>query len=66
MPFMLQQEIHPALVHFPIALLPASLAADTVGRLTGDRRALAAGRWGLALTGASGVVTGAAGFLAQQ
>lgn len=30
-------EIHPSVVHFPLALFPASVLADLAGRLTGNR-----------------------------
>jgi uncharacterized membrane protein len=59
-------EIHPSIVHFPLALLPASLALDTIGQLTGSRgvmnvaRALAIG------ASAAGAVAGVAGLVAQQ
>lgn len=60
------QELHPSLVHFPIALLPVALGADALGRLTGNETLLEVGKKGIALAAASGVVAGAAGFIAQQ
>lgn len=36
-------ELHPSLVHFPIALLPTSIGSDLVGTLTRSRRLLELG-----------------------
>lgn len=38
------QEVHPATVHAPITLLPLSLTADVLGRLTGNDGLLELGR----------------------
>lgn len=38
------QEIHPALVHFPITLLPVALGADLLGRATGSEPLTETGR----------------------
>jgi uncharacterized membrane protein len=57
-------EIHPSLVHFPIALLIAALCTDVYARA---RRSLSAGQvaTGLYVAGVvAGLVTGLAGFLA--
>ena len=52
--------IHPALVHFPIALFTVSLAADAIGRLRASATASMLGFWCLALAvvGALGAVAG--------
>jgi uncharacterized membrane protein len=60
------QELHPALVHYPITLYPVSLAADAVGRLTGSRTLLGVGRWGMVLSAGATAVAGLAGFMAQE
>ncbi len=60
------QEVHPSLVHVPIALLPLTLAADTAGSLSGDRRLSWLGRWGLVATAASAALAGVAGLIAQE
>jgi uncharacterized membrane protein len=60
------QEIHPALVHYPIALLPTTLAVDALGRATGDPTLLEMGRRGIALTAGSAAVSALAGLLAQE
>lgn len=58
-------EVHPALVHFPIALLPVSVGADLLGRLTGSEELLDLGRRTMPLAAASGLVAGVAGLMAQ-
>jgi uncharacterized membrane protein len=60
------QELHPALVHFPIAILPASLAIDAVGRVTDDDSLMSAGRLGIVASAAGALVAGVAGLIAQE
>lgn len=60
------QELHPALVHFPIALLPVAVGADLLGRATGSRTLLEAGRVGIQLAAGSAVVSAVAGLAAQE
>lgn len=60
------QELHPAIVHFPIALLPTALGADILGRLTGNQTLLDAGRRTMPLVAVSAVVAGIAGLIAQE
>jgi uncharacterized membrane protein len=53
--------LHPVVVHFPIALLPAALGLDLLGWLFGSRDLHAAGRWALwlgTLSAVAAVVTG--------
>jgi uncharacterized membrane protein len=38
------QELHPSIVHFPIALLPTALAADALGPLSGSETLMEMGR----------------------
>jgi uncharacterized membrane protein len=59
------QEVHPALVHFPLTLLPLSIGADLLGRVTGSETLLDLGRRTMPLAVASGLVAGAAGLMAQ-
>lgn len=59
-------ELHPALVHFPLALIPLSIGADLLGRLTGSDSLLDLGRRTMPLAAASGLVAGAAGLMAQN
>jgi uncharacterized membrane protein len=58
-------ELHPALVHFPLAWLPLSIGADLLGSATGSERLLDLGRATMPLAAASGVVAGVAGLMAQ-
>lgn len=60
------QEMHPATVHFPIALLPLSLGADALGRLTGDYALQEMGRRTMPLAAASAVTAAAFGLIAQE
>lgn len=60
------QELHPSLVHFPLALLPVTLAADVAARLTGNERLSWLGRWGMVASAASAAISGIAGLIAQE
>lgn len=60
------QELHPATVHVPIALLPLSLAADALGRVTGDYALLEMGRRTMPLAAAGAVTAAAFGLVAQE
>jgi uncharacterized membrane protein len=58
-------ELHPALVHAPLALFPIAIGADLVGRATGNDALMALGKKTLPLAVASGLVAGVAGLMAQ-
>lgn len=58
-------ELHPSLVHFPLALLPLSIGADLLGRVTGSDELQNLGRRTMPLVAASGLVAGVAGLMAQ-
>lgn len=58
-------ELHPSLVHFPLALLPLSIGADLLGRVTGNESLMDLGRRTMPLAAASGLVAGVAGLMAQ-
>ncbi|HWC55794.1 MAG TPA: DUF2231 domain-containing protein, partial [Sphingomicrobium sp.] len=58
-------ELHPSLVHFPLALLPLSIGADLLGRVTGSESLLDLGRRTMPLAAAGGLVAGVAGLMAQ-
>lgn len=60
------QELHPALVHFPITLLPVAVGADALGKLTGSPSLLRMGKLGIALAAGSAVVSAVAGLIAQE
>ena len=56
--------LHPVVVHFPIALLPVALLLDALGLVAGSRDMLVAGRWCLwlgTLTAALAAATGIEG-----
>jgi uncharacterized membrane protein len=59
-------ELHPSLVHFPIALLPAAVGADLLARLTDSDGLAEAGRVLMPVAAASAVVSAAAGLIAQE
>lgn len=58
-------EVHPTLVHFPLALIPLAVVCDLVGVATGNRSLLRTGRRLMPIAAASGVVAGASGLVAQ-
>jgi len=58
-------ELHPSLVHFPLALLPLSIGADLLGRITGSESLLELGRQTMPLVATTGLVAGVAGLMAQ-
>lgn len=60
------QEIHPALVHFPIALLPTALAADAIGRMTGNESLMEMGRRTMPFAAGAALVAGISGLVAQE
>lgn len=60
------QELHPSLVHFPIALLPTALVADTLGRLSGSESLMEVGRRLMPVAALSAAVAGVAGLIAQE
>lgn len=60
------QELHPALVHFPIALLPVALATDALGSLLRDDSLHEVGRCGMALVAGGGAIAAVSGLAAQH
>lgn len=60
------QEVHPALVHFPITLLPLALGADLVGKVTRNRSLCAAGKLGITAAAGTGLLAGLFGLIAQE
>lgn len=60
------QEIHPTLVHYPLAFLPLSILADLLGRATGSKALMETGRRTMPLAAVSAALTGAAGLIAQE
>lgn len=59
-------EVHPALVHFPIALMPLSIGADLLGKLTGSPALTRLGRQTIVPAAASALAAGLAGMVAQE
>ncbi len=55
-------KLHPAVVHFPIALLTAAFLAELMAMFGGSRRYAAAGRYCLVLGALSAVLAGALGW----
>lgn len=60
------QELHPSAVHYPIALLPLSVAADAIGTLTGNKTLLELGRLTIPVAAGSAAVAGVLGLIAQE
>lgn len=60
------QEVHPSVVHFPIAFLPLAIGADAIGRATDNRSLMAVGRTAIALAAGGAAIAGATGLIAQQ
>ena len=60
------QEVHPAIAHFPVALLPTAVAADLIGTLTDNHSLMEIGRQLMPVAAASVAATDIAGFAAQE
>jgi uncharacterized membrane protein len=60
------QEIHPSIVHFPIALLPVSIGADIIGRATGNRGLLETARYTMGIAAVGSALSGVTGLIAQE
>jgi uncharacterized membrane protein len=59
------QEIHPSVVHFPIALIPTAVAVDALGHATGNQALMDMGRRLMPVAAASAAIAGTFGLLAQ-
>lgn len=60
------QEIHPSLVHYPLALLPLAVGADMLAEATDDDGLREVGRIGMAIAAGSAALAGLAGLIAQE
>lgn len=60
------QEVHPAMVHAPLTLLPLAVGADLVGRMTGSPTAYAVGRTAIVAAAGTAVLAAASGLIAQE
>ena len=59
-------ELHPILAHFPLVLMPLSVASDVVGSVTDNPFMLGVGRMAMPLAVTSMALTAASGTLAQE
>jgi uncharacterized membrane protein len=59
-------EIHPALVHFPIALMPAAVGADLLANTTDSQKLADAGRVLMPIAAASAAISAVFGLIAQS
>ncbi len=60
------QELHPSLVHFPIAALPTVVTTDLIGLVTRSRSLERFGRLGLLATAAGAALAATSGLIAQE
>jgi uncharacterized membrane protein len=60
------QEVHPSIVHWPLALAPLSVGADLAGVLADDPSLVAMGRATIGLAAASAGVAAVTGLIAQE
>jgi uncharacterized membrane protein len=60
------QELHPALVHFPIAALPTTVGIDLAGFVTRSRSLERLGRWTMVAAAAGAALAATAGLIAQE
>lgn len=60
------QEVHPALVHAPITLLPLAVGADLLGRATGNESLMEVGRRIMPLAATGAALAAAFGLVAQE
>jgi len=60
------QEMHPALVHLPIALLPLAVGADVVGSVTGNEPVLSFGQKAICIAAAGAVASAVTGLIAGE
>jgi len=60
------QEMHPALVHFPIAFLPVAVGADAVGSLTDSRSAFSFGQIAICIAAVGAIGAAVTGLIAGE
>jgi uncharacterized membrane protein len=59
-------EMHPALVHVPITLLPLAVGADLLGRMTGDKSLLSFGQKAICASAVGAVASALTGLIAGE
>ena len=60
------QQMHPALVHLPIALLPLAVGADLLGSMTGNKSLLSFGQKAICVAAAGAVASAVTGLIAGE
>lgn len=60
------QEIHPSVVHYPIALLPTAIGADLLARVTGSEELGTVGKWLMPFAAGTAALAAVAGLVAQE
>lgn len=60
------EQLHPAVVHFPVAALPLAVGADLLGAATGSRRLRGFARGAVAVAAAGAVASATTGLLAGE
>jgi len=60
------QQMHPALVHVPVALLPLAVGADLIGGLTGNRSLMAFAQKAICIAAAGAVGSAVTGLIAGE
>ncbi|MEO8546573.1 MAG: DUF2231 domain-containing protein [Burkholderiaceae bacterium] len=60
------QQMHPALVHLPITLLPLAVGADLLGCLTGNRSLHSFGQKTIAIAAFGAVASAVTGLIAAE
>jgi uncharacterized membrane protein len=60
------QQMHPALVHFPIAVLPLAVGADLLGCMTGSKSLLSFGQKAICVAAAGAVASAVTGLIAGE
>ncbi len=60
------QQMHPALVHLPITLLPLAVGADLLGYITGDKSLLDFGRKAIGIAAVGALGSAVSGLIAGE
>jgi len=60
------EEMHPAIVHFPVAFLPVAVGADFLGRVTDSRPLCSFARSAIMVGAAGAVAAGVTGLIAGE